>query len=166
MIKRIFDILFSFLVLIILLPAFILISLLIKTTMPGPVFFTQSRIGKDGRVFMLYKFRSMKVSNISNYQNFEPGNTARVTRFGKILRRLKLDELPQFLNVLKSEMSIVGPRPEVEKWVKVYPERWKRILSVKPGITDSSSILFRNEENTCFLNLMILKKLTEILYCQ
>ena len=78
--------------------------------------------------------------------SFEPGDLYRVTRIGKFLRKSKLDELPQLVNILKSDMSLVGPRPEVEKWIALYPERWKRILSVPPGLTDNASIEFRNEE--------------------
>ena len=144
--KRIFDVLFSLIALIMLLPALLVISILIRATTQGPVFFIQPRVGRNGKIFMLYKFRSMKTTEFSEQGNFEPGNIARITKLGKTLRKTKLDELPQLLNVLKGDMSIVGPRPEVEKWVKIYPERWKYIHSVRPGITDMSSIEFRNEE--------------------
>lgn len=89
----------------------------------------------------------MKVADYSEKRSFEPGDTSRVTSVGKFLRRTKIDELPQLINVLKGEMSLVGPRPEIEKWVAVYPWRWEKVLSVKPGITDSASILYRSEES-------------------
>lgn len=88
----------------------------------------------------------MKINKTSNNNNFEPGNTTRVTKTGKYLRKTKLDELPQLYNVLKGDLSLVGPRPEVRRWVDVYPERWAKIHSIRPGITDNASILFRNEE--------------------
>lgn len=88
----------------------------------------------------------MKINITSNNNNFEPGNTTRVTKIGKYLRKTKLDELPQLFNVLKGDLSLVGPRPEVKRWVDIYPERWAKIHSIRPGITDNASILFRNEE--------------------
>ena len=145
--KRTFDFVVSLLGLIILAPLFFVIGFLIKFNDKGPVFFKQKRVGKDGKLFMLYKFRSMRVPEFSEQGSFEPGNISRVTVIGKFLRRTKLDELSQLINVLKGEMSFVGPRPEVEKWVAVYPERWKRVLCVKPGITDNSSIVYRSEES-------------------
>lgn len=147
MLKRIFDISFSFIGILVLLPILLLISLMIKITMAGPVFFIQQRVGKDGKLFMLYKFRTMRVTEFSKAGSFEPGKTSRITTIGRFLRRTKLDELPQLFNVLKGDMSIVGPRPEVEKWVAVYPERWNNVLKVKPGITEKSSVLFRSEES-------------------
>jgi len=144
--KRIFDLIASFVGLLTLAPVFLLICLLIKLDDNGPVFFKQRRVGKDGKLFLMFKFRSMKVIEVSKTGSFEPGDTSRITSIGKFLRRTKLDELPQLYNVLKGNMSIVGPRPEVEKWVNVYPEKWKLILSVKPGMTDNSSIFFRQEE--------------------
>lgn len=147
MIKRLFDFITSFLGLILLCILFMVISLLIKLNDYGPVFFKQKRVGRGGKLFVLYKFRSMKVLKSAKEGIFEPGNTSRITSLGKFLRRTKLDELPQLINVLKGEMSLVGPRPEIEKWVAVYPERWIRILSVKPGITDNASIIYRSEES-------------------
>ena len=144
--KRLFDIIVSFISLIILTPLFIVTACLIKLTDNGPVFFRQKRVGQGGKIFTLYKFRSMRPSDISDEENFEPGNISRVTAIGKIMRKVKLDELPQFFNVLIGDMSLVGPRPEVEKWVAAYPEKWQRILVVKPGITDRASVEFRNEE--------------------
>ncbi len=144
--KRIFDVTVSFLGLILLLPLILIISLLIIADDKGPVFFTQWRVGKDGRLFVLYKFRSMKITGSGSDATFEPGNTARVTKVGRFIRSNKIDEIPQLLNVLKGEMSLVGPRPEIQSWVDLCPERWKKILTVRPGITDNASLEFRNEE--------------------
>jgi lipopolysaccharide/colanic/teichoic acid biosynthesis glycosyltransferase len=144
--KRVFDLIVAITGLILLIPLLIPIGLLIKMNDKGPVFFTQKRVGKGGRSFALYKFRTMKVNGSPKECAFEPGNLSRITLVGKFLRKSKLDELPQLFNVLKGDMSLVGPRPEVEKWVAAYPERWKLILSVAPGITDNASIEFRNEE--------------------
>jgi lipopolysaccharide/colanic/teichoic acid biosynthesis glycosyltransferase len=166
--KRLFDILISLTGLITLSPFFILTGCLIKLGDNGSVFFIQMRVGQGGRLFGLYKFRTMRPA--AGYENgiFEPGNSQRITPFGKFLRKGKLDELPQLINVLKGEMSIVGPRPEVEKWVAVYPEIWERILTVKPGITDRASIEFRNEEEllsqsadpeNTYMNIILPRKL-------
>lgn len=114
--------------------------------MPGPVLFCQQRIGHGGKVFRFNKFRSMRVLKEASSGSFDAGNYSRITPFGRFLRKTKLDELPQLINVLKGEMSFVGPRPEVKQWTEVYPEKWKIVHSVKPGITDNASIEFRNEE--------------------
>lgn len=144
--KRIFDISFSLIGLLICLPFFAIIAIVIfLDDFEGP-FFLQYRVGYHGKLFKLIKFRSMSVNNFSVYGTFEAGNANRVTRVGKILRKTKADELPQLINVLKGEMSFVGPRPEVEKWVSVYPDRWAYVHQVKPGITDYASIEFRFEE--------------------
>jgi len=111
-----------------------------------PFFFIQYRIGKDNRPFKIIKFRTMHHMKDEACNIFQPGGRDRITRLGCHLRKLKLDELPQLINILKGEMSFVGPRPEVEKWVNAYPERWNKVLTVKPGLTDNASILFRNEE--------------------
>jgi lipopolysaccharide/colanic/teichoic acid biosynthesis glycosyltransferase len=166
--KRIFDFLVSLTGILMLSPLFLLLACLIKLFDHGPVFFMQKRVGERGRLFDLYKFRTMKPA--AGYENgiFEPGNSQRITTLGKFLRKAKIDELPQLINVLKGEMSIVGPRPEVEKWVAVYPEKWQRILTVKPGITDRASIEFRNEEELLsqsinpeytYMNLILPRKL-------
>lgn len=144
--KRIFDIFASAVALILLSVPILIIGILIKLDSKGNVFFVQGRIGKNGKKFRLIKFRTMVDSQKATSGLFEPGNTKRVTRIGKFLRKYKLDEIPQLINVLKGDMSLVGPRPEVEKWTKVYPEKWQIVLSVKPGITDYASIKFRNEE--------------------
>jgi lipopolysaccharide/colanic/teichoic acid biosynthesis glycosyltransferase len=144
--KSFFDFFLSFTGIIVMSPLFIVSGCLIRLNDKGPVFFRQRRVGKGGKIFTLFKFRSMRVSESSGAGIFEPGESSRVTTVGRFLRRTKLDELPQLINVLKGDMSIVGPRPEVEKWVAAYPEKWKRVLTVKPGITDMASIEFRNEE--------------------
>jgi lipopolysaccharide/colanic/teichoic acid biosynthesis glycosyltransferase len=106
----------------------------------------QKRVGIGGGTFRLIKFRTMSLKNDSDLIEFEPGNINRITPFGKFLRKTKIDELPQLINVFKGEMSFVGPRPEVLEWTKIYPEKWKIVHSVKPGITDNASLIFRNEE--------------------
>lgn len=144
--KRIFDVFFSVVGLILFTPLFLIIAVLIKFLMPGPVFFIQIRIGKNGEPFKMYKFRTMKVAQGKEIGSFDAGDNSRITALGKLLRKTKFDELPQLLNVMFGEMSIVGPRPEVEKWTKVYPEKWHKVHTVRPGITDPASIVFRNEE--------------------
>lgn len=144
--KPLFDLLFSFLGLLLLSLPFFFIALLIKVRMPGPVFFIQQRMGKQGRPFRLIKFRTMKVASGKSSGSFDAGDNSRITPLGRFLRKTKLDEIPQLINVLKGEMSIVGPRPEVKQWTEAYPEKWKIVHSVKPGITDNASIEFRNEE--------------------
>ncbi len=144
--KRIFDILFSLVALSFLLVPGIIVAILIVADSGFPVFFRQVRMGKGGKEFRLFKFRSMRTVAGAEKGSFDAGNSSRVTKIGHIIRKTKIDELPQFINVLKGDMSIVGPRPEVKKWTKVYTDRWHKVLSVKPGITDNASLLFRNEE--------------------
>lgn len=144
--KRVFDLFFSILGLVILFPVTGMTALLIWLTGEGPVFFVQERVGIHGEPFNLLKFRTMKVDRQAGYGRFDPGDTSRVTTLGRFLRKYKLDELPQLINVVRGEMSLVGPRPEVRKWVSVYPEQWNKILTVLPGITDNASVMFRNEE--------------------
>jgi len=144
--KRVFDILFSSLGLVLLFPVFIGISALIVIDTKGPIFFRQERVGRHLCNFKIHKFRTM----IVNASDFGPSITIdldpRVTRVGKILRKYKLDELPQLIDVLLGDMSLVGPRPEVPKYVDAYSDADKKIIfSVKPGITDKASIEFRNE---------------------
>lgn len=110
------------------------------------VFFIQQRVGFAGKEFKLIKFRTMSAQPVSAQGSFDVGSSARVTAVGALLRRTKLDELPQLWNVLRGDMSLVGPRPEVRKWVDAYPERWARVNSVRRGITDPASIVYRNEE--------------------
>lgn len=144
--KRAMDVLCGAAGLVVLLPLLALIAASVAVTSGRPVFFRQRRVGAGGRDFTLYKFRSMTVRRGTEQGSFDAGNTARVTRLGRVLRRTKLDELPQLWNVLTGDMSLVGPRPEVRKWVNAYPARWARVLATRPGITDPASIEFRNEE--------------------
>lgn len=142
--KRCFDLFFSILGVIILLPFIIIIGILIKLTSDGPILFKQIRVTKDGKLFNIYKFRTMKNNSEGNKQ-ITVGNDSRITSIGRMLRKTKLDELPQLFNVIKGEMSLVGPRPEVPKYVELYTEEQKNILKVRAGITDYASIYFSNE---------------------
>ncbi len=144
--KRAFDILGALAGLIVLLPLLLILAVLVRLTSRGPALFRQRRVGKNGKDFTLYKFRSMTVAPEASRGQFDAGDTSRVTPVGRILRKTKLDELPQLLNVVRGDMSLVGPRPEVRKWVEAYPLRWKTVLTVRPGITDPASIEFRSEE--------------------
>lgn len=146
MITRLFDIIFSLLTLIILLPLFLIFSLLIVINSKGPVFYIQKRVGKNGKLFNLIKFRTMYL-NADKQGYLTVGNDKRITVAGNFLRKYKLDELPQFINVLLGHMSIVGPRPEVPKYVALYNEQQKKVLTVKPGITDYSSLIYFEESN-------------------
>ena len=145
MIKRGIDILFSLIGLICLFPFFIFISFFIFITSKGGVFFVQLRVGKNNKDFKLYKFRTM-VLNSDNKGLLTVGNNdKRITKLGYYLRKNKLDELPQLINVLNGTMSLVGPRPEVRKYVNLYNSEQKSILDVKPGITDFASLMYYNE---------------------
>lgn len=143
--KRIFDIGASFFGLVILSPILLLIAIFIKIDSKGPVFFKQQRVGKNKKVFEIYKFRTMVTDAEKIGKQITIGNDSRITNVGKFIRKCKLDELPQLLNVLRGEMSLVGPRPEVPRYVDLYDEYQEQILLVKPGITDYASIEFRNE---------------------
>ena len=142
--KRVFDIIASFCGIIILFPLIIIVSILIKITSKGPVLFKQVRVTKNGKLFKIYKFRTMKENSEGNKQ-ITVGKDNRITGIGHILRKTKLDELPQLFNVLKGEMSLVGPRPEVPKYVDLYTDEQREILKVPAGITDYASIYFSNE---------------------
>lgn len=143
--KRLFDILFSFVVLIIILPLLLIIIFLIFLTDGWPVFYVQQRVGRGGKLFGLVKFRTMYKDADKKGLLTVGGRDPRVTKVGYFLRKYKLDELPQFWNVLKGDMSVVGPRPEVKKYVDLYTEEQRRILELRPGITDWASIKFSNE---------------------
>jgi lipopolysaccharide/colanic/teichoic acid biosynthesis glycosyltransferase len=143
--KRVFDILFALIVLICFLPIGILLSLWILLESRGGVFFSQNRVGKDGVSFQLLKFRSMHVNAESLGRITIGSRDSRITKSGYYLRKYKLDEFPQFINVLKGEMSIVGPRPEVQEYVDLYTEYQRKILQVKPGITDLASLAYFHE---------------------
>lgn len=144
--KRIIEVLLSGLCLILLLPLFLVIGAAIKAESRGPVFFRQMRVGKGFRRFRIYKFRTMVQSASKSGPLVTAGGDRRVTRLGGILRRTKIDELAQLINVFVGDMSFVGPRPEVPRYVDDYRENYAKILRVKPGITDMSSIIFRDEE--------------------
>lgn len=144
--KRIFDIVATLIGGILLLPLIIVIIIWIKTTSKGPIFYIQKRVGLNFKEFNLYKFRSMVVNADRIGPSVTSGDDPRITKIGKILRRTKIDELPQLINVLKGDMSLVGPRPEVIKFVEQKKEDYKIILSIKPGITDNAAIEYRNEE--------------------
>ena len=142
---RSFDIFFSFLGLIILSPLFILLCVWIKIDSKGPVLYIQKRIGKGGFEFGLFKFRSMHINADKLGLLTIGGKDPRITKAGYFIRKYKLDELPQLINVLFGEMSIVGPRPEVRKYVDLYTEDQKKVLRVRPGITDMASIAYKFE---------------------
>ncbi|GAA0758151.1 sugar transferase [Clostridium sartagoforme] len=146
-IKRIFDFIASLIGCIILTPVYVIIALLIKLTSKGPIFFKQKRIGRYGNEFNILKYRTMVVNAERIGRQITIGNDSRVTRIGYFLRKYKLDELPQLINVLKGDMSLVGPRPEVPKYVELYNENQKRVLEVRPGITDYASIEYRDENS-------------------
>ena len=164
MLKRLFDIVFSTIVLVLLFPLFLIIGLIIKLTDKGSVFFVQERLGLNGKIFKVYKFRTMYPNNEEILNNFIQKNPRakeewqkyrklktydpRVTLIGKFLRKTSLDELPQFINVLKGDMSVVGPRPYIYKEFEEYnipQETIKKILSVKPGITGLWQVTLRND---------------------
>ena len=146
MLIRLLDIVLSLLGLLFLLPIFVILAVWIKFDSQGSIFFRQIRVGKDGRGFRIYKFRTMIVNaekmGIITIGERDP----RITNSGYFLRKYKLDELPQLINVLKGEMSFVGPRPEVRKYVEMYNQEQLKILTVKPGITDYASIEYINED--------------------
>ncbi|MCB0380289.1 MAG: sugar transferase [Flavobacteriales bacterium] len=145
MIKRLFDIFFSFFGLLILLPFFILIGLIIVIDSKGGIFYQQIRVGKSNKEFGLYKFRTMKPDSDKKGLLTVGGRDPRITSIGYYLRKYKLDELPQLINVFIGDMSLVGPRPEVRKYVDMYSKEQQRVLLVKPGITDYASIEYFNE---------------------
>ena len=143
--KRLFDILFSLIVLTIGLPFALIIALLIVTDSKGRVLYKQSRVGRNNVDFQLYKFRTMCTGADKGSLITVGGDDVRITKVGRFLRKFKIDEFPQFLNILKGEMSIVGPRPEVRKYVDMYTPEQMRVLSVRPGLTDYASIRYVNE---------------------
>jgi lipopolysaccharide/colanic/teichoic acid biosynthesis glycosyltransferase len=142
--KRLTDILVSLCGLILLAPLFLLVGLLIKIDSRGSIIFKQIRIGFCGAPFKIYKFRTMRIHQESNRQ-ITIGDDPRITRVGYVLRKSKLDEIPQLVNVLVGNMSLVGPRPEVPRYVHYYTDEERQVLYLKPGITDLASIKYRNE---------------------
>ncbi|MBX2898817.1 MAG: sugar transferase [Cyclobacteriaceae bacterium] len=145
MLKRFFDFMISLVALLLLLPIFFILWIAVKIDSRGAAFFLQERIGKNGKPFQLIKFRTMFVGSQHQSAITVGQRDPRITKVGFTLRKYKLDELPQLFNVLKGDMSLVGPRPEVKKFVDLYSAEQRMVLSVLPGITDFASIKFRNE---------------------
>jgi lipopolysaccharide/colanic/teichoic acid biosynthesis glycosyltransferase len=143
--KRIFDVLIALAGLLFLSPLLLLVALLIKRDSPGPIFFKQERMGKGFQPFHIYKFRTMVRDASRRGGPITFGSDPRVTRIGRLLRRTKMDELPQLINVLRGEMSFVGPRPEVRPYVELFRADYEEILRVLPGITDLASLKYRDE---------------------
>jgi len=170
--KRIFDIIISFAALVVLLPVLIIIAAAVIINSGFPIFYLQDRIGKDWRPFKIIKFRTM----VNGADKIGPGismmNDERITFVGKILRKFKLDEIPQFINVLIGSMSIIGPRPELKKYAAFYPDEYSEILKIRPGLTDYASIEFMNEsallENKTESETFYLKEIlpVKILLCK
>jgi len=147
LIKRIFDLIFSFIGLLILSPLFFVIPILIKSDSSGPIIFKQARVGLMGKRFLLYKFRTMVKDAEKKGIKLTSSSDSRITKVGRFLRKYKIDEYPQLINILKGEMSFVGPRPEVPEYVELFRGDFDYILQMKPGITDFASIKYRNESN-------------------
>jgi len=145
MIKRLFDFTFSLMGIVLLLPVFLIISLLIILDSRGGIVYLQTRVGKNSKDFKLFKFRTMKTDSDKKGLLTIGNNDNRITRVGYYLRNYKLDELPQLFNVLIGDMSLVGPRPEVRKYIELYTPEQLNVLSVKPGITDNASVEYANE---------------------
>ena len=145
--KRLFDITASFFGILILSPLFILISLWVGLSSKGGIFYTQTRVGKNNKDFKLYKFRSMRVNSDKQGLLTVGSKDSRITKAGYFIRKYKIDELPQLFNVLKGDMSFVGPRPEVRRYVDLYSKEQMQVLKVAPGITDPASIKYRNEND-------------------
>lgn len=141
--KRLFDICMAGVGLVILSPALIIVALLVGTTSPGGVIFRQERVGKGGKPFTIYKFRTMRRDSCG--LKITASGDSRITPVGRVLRKTKLDELPQLWNVLRGDMSFVGPRPEVREYTDLYDEEQRQVFLVRPGITGVASIRYRNE---------------------
>jgi lipopolysaccharide/colanic/teichoic acid biosynthesis glycosyltransferase len=144
-VKRAFDILVSALALVMFLPVWALAALAVRFSSPGPVLFRQERVGRHFRPFTIYKFRTMVADAHKRGGPLTAGADPRITRVGRWLRATKIDELPQLMNVLKGDMSLVGPRPEVSRYVELFRADYEYILSVRPGITDLASVKYRHE---------------------
>mgnify|MGYP006413699971 FL=1 len=145
--KRLFDLLFSFFGLVLLTPFYVYIALWIKLDSKGSIFFRQERVGLKGVIFKIHKFRTMKLSS-EDQGRLTIGNDSRITKSGEFLRKYKIDELPQLIDVFIGKMSLVGPRPEVREFIEEYPLKIKdKILSIRPGITDMASIRMVNEND-------------------
>jgi len=146
--KRVFDAIISSLGLLLLGPVFLIVALMIKLDSRGPVFFKQARIGREFRSFFIYKFRTMIADAASRGGTLTVGSDPRITRLGAFLRTTKIDEIPQLINILKGDMSFVGPRPEVPEFVELFRSDYEEILRVRPGLTDLASLKYRNEAMT------------------
>lgn len=151
-IKRGVDVIASLAGLLFLIPVLVLTAIFIKFTSSGPILFKQERIGLNGKTFRILKFRTMVVNAEKIGKQITVNGDPRITKVGKFLRKFKLDELPQLYNVLKGEMSLAGPRPEVKKYIEMYSEEQRRVLTVRPGITDYASIEYRNENDILALS--------------
>ncbi|MBR5559848.1 MAG: sugar transferase [Clostridia bacterium] len=145
--KRAMDIAISGCALLVIWPVLLIIALAIKIDDPGPVFYRQVRVGRNGKEFRIFKFRTMVVDADKKGLQITVGRDNRITRMGRLLRKTKLDELAQLINVFTGEMSFVGPRPEVPKYVNMYTPYQRQVLLVRPGITDYASIAYRNEND-------------------
>jgi lipopolysaccharide/colanic/teichoic acid biosynthesis glycosyltransferase len=143
--KRTFDMVVAALGLVMLSPLLLFVALLIKLDSHGPVLFKQERIGKEFRPFLIYKFRTMVQNAPKMGGPITSGNDSRITRAGRILRKTKFDEIPQLINVLKGDMSLVGPRPEVPRYVELFRPDYEKILTVRPGLTDLASLKYSDE---------------------
>ena len=143
--KRLFDILLSGIGLLIISPLLLIVAIWIKLDSPGPIFYRQVRVGRYNKDFRIFKFRSMRIGSDKGSLVTIGGRDPRITRSGYFIRKLKIDELPQLINVLVGDMSLVGPRPEVRHYVNYWTEEQMHVLDVRPGITDPASIKFRNE---------------------
>lgn len=144
-IKRVCDFILSLIGIIVLSPIFIIVSIAIKLDSKGKILFLQKRVGRYGKEFDIYKFRTMVSDAERLGKQITVGNDNRITKVGAFLRKYKIDELPQLFNVLKGDMSLVGPRPEVPKYVKLYSDEQKKVLNVRPGITDMASLRYKDE---------------------
>lgn len=145
LIKRVFDFVAALIGIIIISPILIVVSIAIKLDSPGKIMFLQKRVGKDEQEFYIYKFRTMVTDAEKLGKQITVGKDNRITKVGAFLRKYKIDELPQLFNVLKGDMSLVGPRPEVPKYVALYNDEQKKVLSVRPGITDLASLRYSDE---------------------
>ncbi len=146
-VKRIFDFIASLIGVIIISPILIVVAICIKLDSKGNILFLQKRVGKNGEPFYIYKFRTMVTDAEKLGAQITVGKDSRITKVGAVLRKYKIDELPQLFNVLKGDMSLVGPRPEVPKYVELYTEEERKVLEVRPGITDLASLRYRDEND-------------------
>lgn len=144
--KRLFDLCLSVPSLFLLSPVFLVSAVMIRLDTPGPIVFSHERMGKDKKFFRLYKFRTMVKDASSIGPPITSANDPRITRVGRLLRKFKVDEMLQIINIVKGDMSVIGPRPEVKKYIDMFAEDYEDVLKIKPGMTDYALIAFRNEE--------------------